>query len=98
MLYFSYDFGQFYVIREFNDAFDVEIVDIIPFYDVRKIYHWCKCADLLFPYELNDTVYAILSKLNVEYEGWDGIEYCLSSFHIQVTNGNIKLYCKEKRI
>lgn len=97
MFYFTYDLGEFYVIREFNDSYDVEIVDILPFYDVRKIYHWCKFADLVFPYELNDCVYRILSKLDVEYEGWDCIEYCISSFHIAVINGDIKLYCKEKR-
>lgn len=97
MLYFSYDLGEFYVIKEFIDSFDVEIVDIIPFYDVRKIYHWCKCADLEFPYELNDCVYKILSKTDLEYDGLDCDEYCLSSFHIHVANGDVKLYCKEKR-
>lgn len=98
MFYFSYDLGEFYVIREFNNSFDAEIADIIPFYDVRKIYDWCKCADLEFPYELNDSAYEILSNIDSVYDGLDGIDYCLSSFHLQVTNGNIKLYCKEKRI
>lgn len=96
MFYFEYDLGEFYVIREFNDSYDVEIVDIVPFYDVGKIYRWCKCADLLFPYQLNDCVYKLLN-LDLEYEGCDGIEYCLFSFHINVINGDIKLYCKERR-
>lgn len=98
MLYFTYYLGEFYVIREFNDYSDVEIVDIIPFYDVRKIYHWCKCADLKFPYEPNDCVYRILSKIGFDDDGFDGIENCLSSFHIHVKKGDIKLYCEEKRI
>lgn len=98
MLYFSYYLGEFYVIREFNDYSDIEIADIIPFYDVRKIYHWCKCAGLEFPYQLNACVHRILSKIDVDYDGLDSIEYCLSTFHIHVTNGDIKLYCKERRI
>lgn len=97
MCYFTYYLGEFYVIREFNDSYDIEIVDIVPFYDVRKIYQWCKCADIEFPYELNDCVYRILSKINPGTDGLDGIEYSLSSFHVHVTNGDIKLYCKEKR-
>ena len=96
MFYFVYYLGVFHVIREFNDSFDVEIVDIIPFYDVRKISHWCKCADLEFPYELNECVYGILKNLNSSCDEWDSLDYCLSSFHIHVTNGDIKLYCKEK--
>ena len=97
MFYFSYDLGVFLVIREFNDSYDVEIADIIPFFDVGKIYNWCKCADLKFPYELNDCVYRILSKTDAVCDGMDDIEFCLSSFHLHVTNGDIKLYCKEKR-
>lgn len=95
MLYFSYKLGEFYVIREFNDSYDVEVADIIPFYDVRKIYNWCKCADLEFPYELNNCVFRILSYKDFVYDGFNDIEYCLSSFHLHVTNGDIKLYCKE---
>ena len=97
MFYFTYYLGEFYVIREFNDHDDSEIVDIIPFYDVRKVYHWCKCADIEFPYELNGCVYGILNNIDMESDFKDSIEYCLSSFHIHVTNGDIKLYCKEKR-
>ena len=97
MFYFTYDLGVFYVNREFNDYDDVEIVDIVPFYNVRKIYHWCTCANLKFPYELNDFVYRILSETDMEYEGLDSIESCLSLFHIHVLNGDIKLYCEEKR-
>ena len=93
MFYFSYFLGVFYLIREFNDLYDYEIVDIIPFYDVRKIEHWCKCANIKFPYEFNDCVSRLLSIIN--FEGDD--EYCLYSFDIYVTNGDIKLYCKEKR-
>lgn len=92
MFYFTYNLGKFYVIREFNDANEFDIVDIVPFYDVRRIYHWSKCADIKFPYEFNECVLKILKKFNVE---WDD-EYCLSSFDINVTVGDIKLYCEEK--
>lgn len=97
MFSFTYDHGEFFVIREFNDSYDVEIADIVPFYDVRKIYHWCKCADIEFPYELNDWVYKLLFVIDTEYDDWDSKKYCLSSFHIHVKNGDIKLYCKENR-
>ena len=93
MFYFSYDNGEFCVIREFDDYHDVEIAEMIPFYDVRRIFHWCIFANLVFPYELNDCVYGILSKLDVGSDGGDW----LSSFHKHVTNGDIKLYCKENR-
>ena len=91
MFYFSYDQGEFFVIREFKDSYDVEIVDIVQFYDIRKIYHWCKCADIEFPYELNDCVYRILSKINPE-DDFRVSKENYSSFHKNVTNGNIKLY------
>ena len=97
MFYFNYDNGAFFVIREFRDSYDVEIVDILPFYDVRKIHHWCKCADIAFPYELNDCVYDILSKIDLEVDYLDHLAHCLSSFNNHVKNGDIKLYCKEYR-
>ena len=97
MFYFIYDQGEFFVIREFNDAYDIEIVDIVPFYFVRKIYHWCRCANIEFPYELNDCVCNILKRADSEYDGLDSLEYFLSIFHACVTNGDIKIYCEEKK-
>lgn len=94
MFYFSYFLGGFYLIREFNDSYDYEIVDIVPFYDVKKIVDWCKCVNIKFPYEFNGFVSKLLSIM--KYDG--DYEYCLYSFDIHVTNGDIKLYCKEKRI
>ena len=95
MFSFTYALGEFYLIREFNDAYDIEIVDIIPFYDVRKIYHWCKCADIKFPYTLNDCVFEILSKIDPGSDGEDSIQHSISKFNIHVINGDIKLNCKE---
>lgn len=97
MFYFNYCLGEFYLNREFIDSYDVEIVDIIPFCDVKRIENWCKFADIKFPYEFNDCVYHLLSEIDLEYDVSDNIEYFLSSFHIHVTNGDIKLYCEEKK-
>ena len=97
MWYFTYDLGEFYVNREFNDAYDVEIVDIVPFYDIERIKNWCHYADIAFPYEQNDCVNRILSKIDMEYEGFVGYDYSVLSFHIHVTNGDIKLYCEERK-
>lgn len=97
MFYFQYDQGYFYVIREFNDAYDVDIVDVIPFYYTKKITNWCKLADIKFPYEKNTLVYKLLAKIVMEYDDLDNILYCLSSFQKHVINGDIKLYCEEKK-
>lgn len=92
MFYFSYVFGEFYVIREFNDSYDFEIVDILPFYDFRRIYHWCKRADIEFPYEMNDSVLRIISNIYPN----DSYSNCFLLFDTLVANGDVKLYCEEK--
>lgn len=93
MFYFVYDHGEFFVIREFSNLEDYDAVDVLPFYDVRKIEDWCEYANLKFPYEFNDYVSNLLSKINLEGDE----EYCLSSFVKHVANGDIKLYCEEKK-
>lgn len=89
MFCFSYFQGEFYLIRSFNDSNDYEIVDVIPFYDVKKIKQWCKCVNIKFPYEFNDCVKKLLSKI---YLKWS-YEYCMFYFCKHVANGDIKLYC-----
>lgn len=81
MFYFIYDHGNFLVIREFNDSYDVEMVDRIPFYDFKKINYWCKCANIKFPYEID---LDIIEHLDTQM--------LLDLFDRNVKNGNIKLF------
>lgn len=92
MFYFIYDHGNFLVIREFNDSYDVEIVDRIPFFDIIKINYWCKCANLKFPYEVNVQEHKVSKKIDIDtFEHLDS-QMLLDLFDQNVKNGNITLF------
>ena len=92
MYYFSYDRGNFFLLREFNDAYDVEIVDVIPFYDVKKISNWCELENIKFPYEINELSINILNMYNSEIYD-KGL--CFDIFKSYVGEKYINLYCNE---
>ena len=93
MYYFIYDRGDFFVIREFNDAYYPEIVDVIPFYDVRKIHKWCELINIKFPYEINELSINILSMYN---SGTYDKGLCHDVFTHYVHEKYINIYCEEK--